>query len=300
MEFKNQGVYLRKKIFAFFTFLFLVIGLCHIYDRAKEGFSIKKIQTVLPLSLTSEKRPNSKVLKALGQPFYYLGRGGQVFAFESEDKKYVLKLIRYDRLTPSFSMKFKKHLFGSFPCFEKELKEKIYREKSTLNSYNLAALDLSDLTEVMYTHLKQTSSINKIVPIYDKLGRQYFLDLDSTGFVLQKKADLLGDILTKEKDKSKIKEILCQYLTLIKNRSEKGIWIKDHNFFLRNYGFIGKKLCEIDVGSYRKTDVSNRKLLTQNNIDHIQRAKNWIKEKMPEQVDFFEAKANEILMGEQL
>ena len=111
---------------------------------------------------------------------------------------------------------------------------------------------LSDLTHVIYAHLEKTDFFCKKLKIHDKLGRAYEIDLDSTGFILQKKMELIGDALQKTNDDKKIKEILSKYLLVMKRRAERGVWIKDHNNFLTNYGFVNV------LSLYKHIDSSNQ------------------------------------------
>lgn len=288
---------MRKEfIFGLLFFSMLFLG-CHIYVRAKDGFAIKKILIDLPKNgqwNSKEAFLQSFDTKIFDQPFRYLGRGGQVFAFESEDKEYVIKLIRYDLLTPTLLMKVR-HYF--FPDKEK-FTRKYNRFVMANNSYFLAYTDLSDLTNVIYSHLEKTDLFQNKLNLIDKLGRSYTIDLDQTGFVLQRKVRLLGDVLVDlkaKKEDAKIKEILTKYLHVLKDRADKGVWIKDHNQFLRNYGVYQDNVYEIDVGSYRVKNEKDLSFFQKNNLDHLKRLHLWIEKELPEHLGYFDNEIDKII-----
>src|SRR5579872_5769568 len=76
--------------------------------------------------------------KILSQPFHYLGRGRQCFAFASEDGKYVLKCIRTDK----FKAPFWTHIF---PNILKKKQSKIEQKKYLVfESFRMANEELKD------------------------------------------------------------------------------------------------------------------------------------------------------------
>lgn len=297
MKETNFSQMFKKISLAFLFFSFLILSMSF-FTNYNQGFSLKKITTDLPDSGIWEMSPTSctePIVKILDQPYKFLGRGGQVFAFVSEDENYVIKIIRYDLLTPTLLMRLKGYFFKD--SFAYIRKNKRYNEamQSYYNSHN----DLSDVTNILYTHLVKQKGLQKKIALKDRLGKTYSIDLNSIGFVLQKKARLLGHVLLdlkKTNDNKRICEILEEYLCLLKNRSDKGFWIKDHNQSLNNYGFIDGKLFEIDVGSYRLKNDKDSAFIKKNNLDHLKRLHLWIRDNVNECLGFFDTKINEIII----
>jgi hypothetical protein len=287
-----------NKIFAASVFFSILILGMHFCIRHNQGFSAKKITMPLPEKAPWNLSPiacNDKVLKILDQPFKFLGRGGQVFAFESEDEKYVIKFIRFDLLTPTLTMRLNRYFFQDHYSYVK--KSKRYFE--AMQSYYRSFTELSDLTSTLYAHTVKSDSLNKKIVLTDKLGKNYTLDLNSAGFVLQKKVCLLGDVLVdlqKNGEDIKIRRVLEDYLTVLKKRSDRGYWIKDHNQFLRNYGMVDGRVYEIDVGSYRVIKDEDQAFIQKNNRDHLKRLHLWMEQNMREHLAFFDDKINEILV----
>lgn len=288
----------KKSVYSLIMGLFFcgALSLIFILYRVNEGFSIKKIVTNLPYpssDISTSDGLNSEIKEALNQPYYYLSRGGQAFVFESKDKKYVMKFFRYDRLRPSFFWKLKTLFVNDEITLLK--KEKRFRE--TMKSYDLSFKELHKITGVIYTHLKKTNHICLNVTLFDNSGKSYFINLDRMGFILQKRAKLMGTVLDEyleQKNIDKIKEIIVQYFKTLRFHADQGIFIKDHNSFFRNYGFVGDDLLEIDVGNYRKEE-KDFDFYVKDNRDHYQSFQYWLTQKIPSLVSYFDEQSHKIL-----
>ena len=122
------------------TFSFLCVFGIFLIKGKKESFkdfSIRKITSdYSPLNVVAS---NSVIDSILDQPFTYIGKGRQSFVFLSEDKKYVLKFVRQDRLkVPLFS---KDPFFSNAISLQKSEKRASW-EKSYLLAYEKAKNDL--------------------------------------------------------------------------------------------------------------------------------------------------------------
>ena len=88
----------------FFYFFPLLIALRVLYYWQSDGFSIERISNVFAPAGNelSALTKNEKIIlkKICEQPFVYLGKGSQAYAFQSQDGQYVLKLFKGYHLKP--------------------------------------------------------------------------------------------------------------------------------------------------------------------------------------------------------
>jgi hypothetical protein len=258
---------------------------------AKKGFSYRKMLSLnidLPtLNLNEETK------QILNQPFYYLGRGRQCFAFSSKDDKYVLKIPRTDiyRL-PIWTQVLPVH------SYRMRLKnEQQKRLKFLLKSLQIACGELSKQTAVIAAHLGTTQSENEQITLIDALGCRHYLSLDKTTFVLQHKKPILMQAFSKalKTDKAKAKEILSAFLYNIQERAELGILNKDSSF-LRNYGYENGQAFQIDIGSFFKQNGKTpREVFEKSFIDSTDPIREWLQENVPEMLPYFIKKKTLIL-----
>ncbi len=191
--------------------------------------------------------PLTKQKDALLQgKFTYFGRGLQSFAFLSEDGAYVLKIFNN-------KMQKKRAFFKTFGFLNKA-QETENKLKLTFESYKIAYEELKQETGILYTHLKPTSTLQRTVTLIDKLGIAHPLDLDTTGFVLQKRATLAYPYLKDLIEKGALleaKSAITALTHLFIQKSLKGI--KDNDPLIRtNLGFINHKPIHIDIGPFSK------------------------------------------------
>ncbi len=221
----------------------------------------------------------------LDQPFYYLGHGAQVYAFASEDNQTVLKFYRHNRAChPLHPIRF---------LIPGRLKEDMImthnkrqgKRIKDFNSYKLAADNLAQETGLLYAHLNKSDHIEKKVVLFDKIGVRHTLDLNKYEFILQKKASLVYPSLEKwiaNGDTLKAKKALSQLVSLLRSRSEKGIFDKDPNL-KTNFGFVGETPIQIDIGRYKKEleqkDLAKRCDELVRITDHLC---HWLDEQSPE------------------
>src|SRR3990172_8014289 len=85
-----------KKFSLFLLLVSVVLMIGKGWHWAKDGFHILRVRNA-PFGIGEDPPINAADLAALQQPYFYIGRGHQCYAFSSEDGKYVLKLPRLDR-----------------------------------------------------------------------------------------------------------------------------------------------------------------------------------------------------------
>ncbi|MEI6243192.1 MAG: hypothetical protein WCP39_07325 [Chlamydiota bacterium] len=274
---------LLYKIFVFFALAFSILLLGKGWQLATDGFRIDKIYTRLspkPNAFT----PPKGLYNILNQKFYYLDKGCQTFVFESSDHQYVLKLIRYHKYRPPFSMHYL-NLCESGKKYRK--KREAFRarsQKNALHSYLLSFEKLSTETQTVYVHLQKSSFFKAPLTIVDRLGRSYSLDLDEVGFLIQRKGhSLVGSLQEAQKENNidKTKVIVHSFFETITSMYKKGIVNKDYNC-IKNAGVIDSKVVEIDLGSFYEQDLQNPKAFAKELHIFIKHFRKWGEKHYPE------------------
>lgn len=231
-----------KRLIKTVFLLLLIFGVERFWRLQTGGFKLSKVQTDhhYPFSSTPQKIDPT----LLQQRFTYLGSGVQFYAFLGADGTTILKLFKQHHFGPSISLLNK--LLPPFlvaPIIEKREKRMLH----LLKSAQIAAQLLPNETQLFYTHLQKTEKMFGKTTLIDKMGFSHELNLDKTEFVLQKRCIPAGIYL---KNLSNKQEAIDKLLTLIEERSKKGIKNKDGKV-LENMGFIDGKAVELDIGSYK-------------------------------------------------
>jgi len=270
-------------------------------EKQTDGFKISNIHSSLiprpkwALPPLSEEQKNALRL-LLAQKFYYLGSGGQCYAFVSEDQKIVIKFFKHhlrrvpwliDRLPlPEFldQMRIKQ---------SKKRESKLLRD---FNSYKIAYETLKDETGLLFVHLNKTQNRNQELVIVDKIGIEHRLQLDELEFVVQKKAELAYpyiDHLMKEKQLPKAKEAIDQICALIIARCKKGVFDEDPRIH-RNLGFVNGKAQLIDVGRLKRDATRASPAIFKEDLQKITaRMQGWLEQKHPELASYLEERLHD-------
>lgn len=230
-------------------FKIAIIALClfwlpHFCHDKTDGFTILRIQSELPKSegISTEAPPD-----VFSQEFTYLGSGGQAYAFVSKDNQYVLKFFKHHHHT----LPFWRSLLPKASIREKKREKKRLRD---FTSYRLCMEQLPEESGLLYVHLEKTDHLKTEVRIIDKIQIAHKIDLDSTAFILQKRATLAYehlDALIERGDLLKAQEALISICDLVISRCQKGIYDEDPKIH-RNFGFVDGKAILIDVGRLKR------------------------------------------------
>jgi len=192
---------------------------------ARDGFRIDRCQ---PLEFSSHGQFSDT------QTYRYLASGRQFYVFESLDGRFVVKLPRTDIYRPTF-------LRRVFPNANKEA-SRLGRKEFLLESVRMAAEELSEETGILAV------SPNEKLFLIDRLGRTV---LYTGPCVWQRKVPLLMSQLevALQQDRSAVERMLAGLADVLQTKKVKGILTKDASF-LRNFGFDGQHVYELDVGSF--------------------------------------------------
>ncbi len=133
-------------------FFFLIPILTHkVFHDVSGNFRLNKVLFSLSKkqSLPLEEEQKTKILNILDQEFTYKAKGHHVYAFISQDGKYILKLFRYHKFKPAFWWK----LFSN-KWREKKMNMKKERLQFLETSHKIAFQHLKEETQVFYIHLE--------------------------------------------------------------------------------------------------------------------------------------------------
>jgi hypothetical protein len=275
----------------FFSALFIYIN----FIKRTEGFSLKKIVSYHHYHPKWDTGPITDKQKLLldqisSQPFFYLGSGKECYAFVSQDDQFVIKFFKQKHMHARSI--FTIWPFNKIPYLSTVNKGKIakhlYLRHQTFMSYLIAYSYFPDRTGVLYLHLNKSHNLKKRLTLYSPKGIPFKLDLDSTEFLIQKRADLVFSYLSRllqEHNLAKAKQAIGSILDLIITRSRHGIVNSDNNCE-KNMGFIDGRATFIDIGELRLAPPSYP---SQKEFELVtQDLKKWLRSHNSELLDFLD------------
>ena len=262
----------------------------HAYDRRTEGFTIDKIHSTLPFNaawevpVSKEQLENANTI--LAQPFHYLGRGFQCYAFESADGKYVLKFFRHQRMRlPEFVS----YIPETFP-FIKDFKARKEADFEKRKRYLFLGIKVGfqaapSETALLFVHLNKTQNQHGTVKISDKVGNEYVVELDKVEFMLQRKAVHIKPTIDKLMAEGKVdeaKERLSQIYALLVGCAKKGVQDTDGALIRKNnLGFLDDHAIYIDSGKLTlKESIKTREGFSRD-LKRLRPLYSWLKAKYP-------------------
>lgn len=241
-----------SKLALFVLALYALQNFC--YHRTK-GFALTKTRSNFAYrpEWEIEKAPSLPLDQVLDQRFTYFARGGQAWAFVSDDGKYVLKLFKlHRRRLPK--------LIEHFPLPRavakrraRQLKKKTDKLLRDFRSYKLSFEEMEEETGLIYVHLNRSRDFNCTARIVDPLNIEHEVDLTKSPFVLQHRAETPYPHIERLYREGKIEEVkaaIHSVCSVIESRCRKGIHDEDAKIH-RNFGFLNDKAILIDVGRMR-------------------------------------------------
>lgn len=263
-----------------------------LYYRLTDDFRISHMTHQIPLDpewgteITLTDRHLMR--KMFQKPFYYIGKGAQSYAFESEDGEYVLKFFKFKHLKPNWTTELLPDI-GPLAGYKQK---RSLRKKRLINSvfsgYKLAYDRHREETGVIFLHLNSTEDLQQSVTLFDKVGRKYELDLDPIVFVVQEYAVTSRNELAEALDggdlgvaKHRIRQLIDLYLS----EYQKGIYDRDHGV-LHNTGFVGEKPIHLDVGKLTDEPKMRGQHYWQPDLEIVVRKFHlWLKDYYPQYYD---------------
>lgn len=275
------------------TFIIVILSLLAINSGAKylgksnDHFHIDKIKSTISYDPQWEIPclDDGEIKQALAQPYKYLAKGGQSFAFESQDGKYVLKFIRFSYLRP----KLKYRLLQFFPYFKEIYRKDLALRKQAIHDlyqgYKWGIELTKESSGLLLLHFNSTHDQFETIALTDKKGHEYRLDLDQTVFILQRKGrslDLVLRELLEAGDVAAAQGKIEKILEMYRENYRKGLSDLDYGV-THNTGFIGDTPFHFDLGKL----TYNEKMTLQENqkadlLKVTSRLKSWLKAHHPE------------------
>jgi len=188
----------------------------------------------------------------LEQRFSYLGRGGQCYAFISEDGKYILKLLKYNNHYPRIWFRLFPFPFGLEKYRLAKLAHKQNQLEAEYASYKIAEQDLKEETGIVYFHFHKNTLPTLPLYIKDKLGIEHRLKTDDYQFYIQKKGSPFYAGLQKifaEQGQKAVEDILDSFVDYLFARCQKNICDGDTGI-RRNFALDGQSPFQIDIGQF--------------------------------------------------
>lgn len=233
----------------------------------------------------------------LRQPFFYLGKGRQCYAFESEDGQYVLKFLKY---TPATTPKMKSRFFAK--KVKKYQAQKQERKLQRLgNSLKIAYLSLPEATGMLFLHLNPTCELPTIT-VVDKHGNPDKLDLNSRKFLIQKKGGMIKPefiSLMHVGDVEMAKRRIDQIFQLLVECAKRGIRDKDGALIRNNnLGFTDHRAIYIDTGKFEiSEDIKSPSAFDHGLRKQLKPLRKWLVTYYPELAEYFDVRQEQVGKG---
>lgn len=269
-----------------------------------DGFEKSNIQHQLPYHSEWEipalsEVESEKLKQILNQPYTYIGKGAQSYAFASADDKYVLKFFKYKHLVPNAAVQF----LPNWPKFITKWKNryydhKNYRLQTLFDGHFLAYTKDKDFSAIDYIHLNTDGKDLPSVTLIDRLGRNHTIELGKTAFILQKKGITARNLLNaqlKDNDVSAAWGTIRDMLVMLIMEYNQGIYDRDHGV-LHNTGFVEGRPFHLDVG--KLTDEPTMKTLPAQADDlHkvVHRILPWVHRNYPQHETVIKQRMEEML-----
>lgn len=282
-----------KFILIFAIFLF---GAFRIYYHLTDDFHLSNITYPLPVkeqwNFPLSPSEQSDLASILDQNFYYLGKGAQVYAFGSEDGKYVIKFFKFKHLKPSILLSWIP-AWGSLKELKEKNKEKKLRKLEGVFQGHLIAFEHDPhYSGLLYLHFNPTQNLPLTTHLIDKIGIEREVDLNPIVFVIQKRGETLRTVLSSLFDEGNIDLAVTrasQILDMYVAEYQKGVWDRDHGIS-HNTGFINAIPFHLDVGKF-SYDKEQKGDFYKADLKHVAyKMEAWVKEHYPDHFNAFQTR----------
>lgn len=254
-----------KKALIIFATILAIFGGTRLYFHLTDDFRLGNITFapgeesiwIVPQSYSQDFQTASLILN---QPFYYLGKGAQCYAFISEDQKYILKFFKFKHLRPSLFISLLPPLQPFSKYKKREVEHKREKIQKMFTSYDLAFRENKEIAKLIYLHLTPTNDLHQSVILFDKMGLKRTVSLDQVPFVLQKRGETLRSYFSKKLDQGQIEEVkesLSKLISMYLFEYERELYDHDHGV-MQNLGFIENEPFHLDVGKLMKNEKMKR------------------------------------------
>lgn len=206
-------------------------------------------------------------------PYTYLGKGKQAVAFESQDKKHVIKLFYWKKpLHKQWYLSAENWIRVISPLWTVKFLKKKPQITQLFTRYVWGMEDLAEDVALETIHFQPTKDPLWIT-LVDAQRHYHVINLAKYPFLIQKKVVLLGDYLNHalategvEKGQEAI-DLLCDYF----NRRISMGYCDNPVVFEKNYGFLEGRPRQIDIGKLEKkpaSELDSEKAKVMRNLQH--------------------------------
>lgn len=289
-----------KKIIAATFVLGAAVTATLYFVSKNDRFLTVEIQSNHPFNPAFETRTLSEteereVKSALSQKYSYFGCGGQAFVFFSEDGNYALKFFKQRHFREPTYLNYIPFITKYRNLKFSKRKKRIFQEYS---SYKLGFEELPQETALVYLHLNKTSHFKQSVTLIDKLNFEHKIDLDTTDFILQRRAQLVHDTINTQMSTSDVvgaQQTISSIVDLIVHRCKLGYGDKDPNI-ATNCGIFQGRAIKIDVGRFYHDSRMTLPLFYKPELLHLTRPfRKWLEQKHPELVPHLDAEVQKVI-----
>lgn len=302
-------------ILKIFLAVLLYAGMEQLIEKQTRGFGVSRIQAkdlgafapcAAPSSSDAEK---NQVKELLRQPYHLIGSGSECFAFLSEDGTTVIKFFKLDVMRPVyikrtlFSNDYSKYADSCVKyrptglLWDLWLKRlwgmREYRIQRSFGSIQIAYDSLREETGLLYIHLNEGEEFESPLTLYDGSHIAHQIDLNTTRFVLQRRAIPLPQYLDSLTNDKQAQESINALLNLICTRCMRAI--QDRDMEPRNFGYIEGRAIEIDTGSFSKNG-DNQDVRTQF-VDAALKLKKPFQERFPHLSSYFDSQVEQCALN---
>ncbi|MBS0626657.1 MAG: hypothetical protein JSS09_00420 [Verrucomicrobia bacterium] len=253
----------RKIIFYILLIPLVLAILGDLCQKQTKGFWLQNVFSSYPSDFhpTPLSEEESILLpKLLKQPFYFMKKGQQCFTFLSKDGKYVLKLLRWEKLEPPFWTKW-------IPIKKSSslIQERKRKKDFDFTSYKIAYTTLKEETGLLFLQLEPNPELDIPLEIYDNIGIKHLIKTSQVSFILQKKVENFAPYFTEKLSEKKPEDLYLFFshlAKLLQNRFDRNI--KDSDISIEyNMGILDGKPVLFDIGnlSYQENQISRKDFL---------------------------------------
>lgn len=268
----------------------LIFILARVYYALTDDFRLSNITYPIPYEESWEiEKPSpteeKQIEQILAQPFTYLGKGAQSYAFVSEDGKYVLKFFKFKHLRRSIFVDALPPI-GYLKVYKDKQKARKERKLfGVFKSYRLAFEVDKDESGLIFIQLNTEGNPKRYATVVDKIGIKREIDLQNYPFILQYKGQTLKfvlDELLKKGDIQTAELRLGQILALYAGEYSQGVYDHDHGI-MQNTGFVGDKPIHLDVGKLMREEKMRDKSYAKQDAELVVEKINfWVKKNYPQ------------------
>lgn len=250
------------------------------YRLAKSNFPMPfRPEWEVPIS----EENKSQIISILLQPFTYLGKGVQSYAFLSADRNYVLKLFRCDSSQLKQGQKIVEYIEKKFNKNARSRRNDLAYCENMFNASKISYERLPEETGLVLVHLNLHPEKWPLITIKDYLGFIHYVDAAETRFVLQKRADKIFPTLSRalREDRDLFNRMIRSFASLLSSFEKKGISIDDAKM-PSNFGFLKDRAIQIDFAS----NSDNSKTAADQTEKFRARMRSWLQIKAPDALQY--------------